>query len=270
MNNGKERIVQRRKFLQASLSAVAFSGILPTLPSFISCKTVTPAIIDNNEDDLQKLKASIGDKNKPLKWLFTGDSITQGAKHTAGYRSYPEIFAERVRFEMNRSRDIVINSSISGHTSRDILDDFQWRAAQFTPAVVSMMIGTNDAADSRNVSAEEFEKRLMKLVDLVRNIPAIPVLHTPNIIKATEPDDRKKLPSFVAIIRKLAKEKQVILVDHWSYWESNRDKVASEGWLNDRLHPNGKGHLEMARLLFKTLSICSEPSFTCTADMNFH
>lgn len=35
--------------------------------------------------------------DRPLKWLFTGDSITHGALHTFGWRDYAELFAERVR-----------------------------------------------------------------------------------------------------------------------------------------------------------------------------
>ena len=46
--------------------------------------------------------------------MFTGDSITHGALHTMGWRSYPEHFAERVRWELGRMRDIVINTGISG------------------------------------------------------------------------------------------------------------------------------------------------------------
>ena len=78
--------------------------------------------------------------------------LSQRAKHTLDYRCYPEIFSERVRFEMGRYRDIVINTAISGHTTREILADFSWRIEQFKPDVVSLMIGTNDSARARNIS----------------------------------------------------------------------------------------------------------------------
>ncbi len=56
----------------------------------------------------------------PMKWLFTGDSITHGALHTWGYRDYTEHFSERLRYEIGRPRDIVIKTGISGWTGQAI------------------------------------------------------------------------------------------------------------------------------------------------------
>jgi lysophospholipase L1-like esterase len=38
--------------------------------------------------------------------------------------------------------------------------------------------------------------------------------------------------------------------------------VVNAQWLMDELHPNGRGHDEMARLLFKQLSIFDPTQFT--------
>ena len=79
-----------------------------------------------NEMDLdyisKKLKSDF-----PATWVFTGDSITHGASHTNGFRSYPEHFAERVRYELERFQDIIINTGISGDTADKILESFDWR-----------------------------------------------------------------------------------------------------------------------------------------------
>ena len=50
----------------------------------------------------------------PVKWLFYGDSITHGARHTYGFRDYTELFAERVRFELGRRLDVVLNTAVGG------------------------------------------------------------------------------------------------------------------------------------------------------------
>ena len=47
-------------------------------------------------------------------WLFTGDSITQGAAHIGEARSYPQLFEEWIRYQMGRSHDFVVNTAISG------------------------------------------------------------------------------------------------------------------------------------------------------------
>ena len=53
---------------------------------------------------LEDLRAMLANRSRPLTWVFTGDSITHGAKHTAGCRSYPEHFAERVRWSWDAAR----------------------------------------------------------------------------------------------------------------------------------------------------------------------
>jgi len=65
-------------------------------------------------NDKQALLAKINDKDTALTWVITGDSITHGAWFTKGARSYPEHLAERVRGELLRFRDIIINTGVSG------------------------------------------------------------------------------------------------------------------------------------------------------------
>src|SRR5262245_43171096 len=79
-------------------------------------------------------------RKEPLTWVFTGDSITHGALHTKGWRSYPEHFAERVRWELKRMRDIVVNTGISGDRAQGLLPDIDWRVLHLKPDVVSVML----------------------------------------------------------------------------------------------------------------------------------
>lgn len=219
-------------------------------------------------DDVVALKKLI-EGETPVKWIFTGDSITHGAKHTHGFRSYPEIFAERIRWEMKRMRDIIINTGISGNTTQNILDDFDWRIGQFNPDVVSVMIGTNDCASTRNIGLDVFEYNLDTLISMIRGFGAIPLLQTPNIIIEGKASERKRLFEYASVMRKLAGEKKVVLIDNYKYWQN---KVQHKGkeiifkkWLNDPLHPNGEGHSEIARLMFKELSIFDPDAPTCGA-----
>lgn len=211
------------------------------------------------------LMAKLKDRSKPLKWIFCGDSITAGVKHTYGWRSYPQVFEERIRFEIGRSRDLVINTAISGHTTIEICNDIDWRMLQFKPDVVSLMIGTNDCAMVRNMKPQEFGENLKTLLKRIRKCGAIPIFQTPNTIDfETEAGrSRTSLPLFVEEMRTLALSEKIILVDHWKFWQSHQQSELLQQWRADPLHPSGKGHLELARLLFHKLNIFDENAFTC-------
>lgn len=214
-------------------------------------------------EDLERIRTLLAGK-EPLKWVFVGDSITHGAKHTFGARSYPEIFGERVRFEMRRVRDVIINTAISGNTSVDILNDYDWRILQFHPAVVFIMVGTNDASVKRDISPEKYREMLVRLVRRIREDGAVPVLQTPNTVLAEKASGRERIGEYVDVIRAVAASEGTILVDHWAFWTERAkvDILEVHKWMNDELHPNGRGHDEMAKHLFKAIGIFDPAAFT--------
>lgn len=220
-----------------------------------------PAIKDASAD-LQAIQKKLTD-GKPMIWVTTGDSITHGAMHTHGWRSYPEHIAERVRGEMRRFRDVIINTGISGNKTNELLADFQWRVLQFKPDVVSIMYGMNDAAKAQE-GREIFRTNLKEIVKKIREAGAIPVLNTTNTICSVYAKGREDLPSYNQIIAEVAKEDGVILVDHWSHWKKCQPQEGKMMvWMNDDIHPNGYGHIEFAKEIFKTLNIYDVNSPTC-------
>ena len=257
----------RRKFVQKALTVVATCGLVPR---FCFGDSESSAVkthgLSDQQDDFQKINELIKGK-APIKWIFAGDSITQGAKHTLGSRSYPEIFAERVRWEMGRVRDIVINTAISGNTSKDIADDFEWRIGQFKPTIVSVMIGTNDASEKKSITRDAFKQNNLELINKIRGFGAIPVLQTPNIIITEKATGRERIQDYIAISRQIAADNKVVLVDHFAFWSEKTESISKEQiytrWLSDELHPNAIGHVQMAQLLFRKLSIFDPNSFTC-------
>lgn len=251
----KQSRFSRRNFFRRSLA-------ISLVPS-VSSAGIAGALVPQESD--RSSIASMLESKSPRIWLFTGDSITLGAKHTHGYRSYSEIFAERIRWELRRARDIILNTGISGNTTQNILDDYEWRVEQFRPNVVSLMIGTNDCVTGR-LPIEKFDENLGVLIGKFRDLGAIPVLHTPNIIITDKDPSRARLGEYVDVIRKQAVSEKVILVDHYKYWmEMHRNgpvKVFRE-WLNDPVHPGGEGHAEIARLMFRELGIFDPNASTC-------
>jgi acyl-CoA thioesterase I len=85
--------ISRRRFLEGStyLSVMPFifSSILPFTVIGGTGSQTYPT--DSNGSDLERLTNFMKQKD-PLIWVFTGDSITHGAKHTGEFWSYPEYF----------------------------------------------------------------------------------------------------------------------------------------------------------------------------------
>lgn len=204
----------------------------------------------------------------PVTWIFTGDSITHGALHTLGWRSYPEHFAERVRWELRRMRDVVINTGISGERTGGLLKDFEWRALRFEPHVISIMIGMNDCSDGPD-GRSKFRDNLQALVDATRAANATPLLHTPNTIYEKNATSRSDLPAYAEIVREIALASNVTLVDHWKHWrESKPNQEDLLPWLEDKsIHPGVFGHREFARETFRVLGIFDEASPTCMLEV---
>lgn len=206
--------------------------------------------------------------SEPVTWVLTGDSITHGALHTYGWRSYPEHFAERVRWELRRVRDVVINTGISGDRTGGLLKDLHWRVLRFQPDVVSVMLGMNDCT-AGEAGRATFRTNLEGIVEKTLAAGAVPLLHSPNTIYQRNAGGRADLEAYADIVREVAEARKIALVDHWRHWQTTKpDQEALLPWLEDRsIHPGVYGHREMAKLTFRVLGIYDEQSPTCKLEV---
>jgi acyl-CoA thioesterase-1 len=208
---------------------------------------------------------SIFSSSKGVTWLLTGDSITHGAVYTFGWRSYPEHFMERLRWELRRMADTVINTGTSGDTTDGLLRDLQERVLRFRPDVTSIMMGMNDCVAGRG-GIEAFRTNLLNLADASENSASFLLLHTPNPIRPGSDLERTHLPHYADIIREVATRRRLILVDHYDHWVSQNRKHPGtfRRWLDsDGIHPSAQGQLELAKLFFVMLGIFDPASPTC-------
>ncbi|KXA09943.1 SGNH/GDSL hydrolase family protein [Clostridium perfringens] len=201
-----------------------------------------------------------GDKGSSI--VFTGDSITHGPLHTKGYRSYTEHFRERLKEKFKNENIMVFNTGVSGATTRDIIRDFHICVNIYDPDVVFIMLGMNDSSN-QIVPLEEYRSNILELINKVREIGAIPIIQTSNIIKMDL--SRESLKFYMDIVRAVARENNVMLIDHYSHWEEleKENSNLKNELLNDLIHPNEKGHLEIVKFIFKELDIFEEDSYTC-------
>lgn len=211
---------------------------------------------DKPVNELDKIKI-LFESSDPITWVITGNSITHGNFMTHGARSYAELFAEQVRTEMLRFRDIVINTGIAGDNVPRMTDDLEHRVLRFNPTVVSIMMGMNDAAAGPE-GREAFRASYNKLIDKLKaESDVLIILHTPNPITTTA-TRRSDLPAYAQIIREIAAERGVALCDQEKMWneymEFNKTKLIY--YIGDgTIHPNEFGHILFAQNLFKTLGI---------------
>jgi acyl-CoA thioesterase-1 len=177
-------------------------------------------------------------------WLFAGDSITQGVEHTHGERCWVELFAEYVRRTCDRPLDIVVNTGVSGWTTRGVLGEFDHLVGRWAPTVVSISLGTNDASldPAKHVPLDEFRSQLSELVTRSAGLGA-----------------RPDVAAYSAVCRVVAEATGALLVDHEAHWRAAFADVDPVAWLDDPIHPNPEGHRQMARLLIERLGLGTPP-----------
>lgn len=190
----------------------------------------------------------------PVTWVLVGDSITQANAHTEGRRGYAEHLAERIRGELGRVGDAVVNTAVSGSTSADLLDEFHWRAGRFAPDVVIAMFGRNDSAEGLD-GIRGFRYRLDQIVQRTRDIGAIPVLQTPPPAQPGGTRDPEAVAAYAQAVRDVADDLGVVLVDHHGHWTASGSNGGPGEWFADPFHPGPLGHVELARTLFDALHL---------------
>lgn len=211
--------------------------------------------------DLASLREKLARPDRPLTWVITGDSITQGAKWLGRERAYPELIQERLRWELKRKRDIVINSGLSGEKTAGLLADFEWRVLRFQPDVVAIMIGMNDAV-AGPAGRERFAADLREMIGRVRAAGAMPILQRTNPVDPSDPgaQTRADLPAYNVLIADVARATGTLLVDHWRHWlDAAPAPEERRRWLADPIHPNAAGHRQLAREFFRALG-CLDPA----------
>ncbi|MDI3424172.1 GDSL-type esterase/lipase family protein [Streptomyces luteolus] len=202
--------------------------------------------------------SAILNSDTPATWVVTGDSITHGALWTQGWRSYVEHFQERVRWELGKPKnsDFVIDTGVSGSTTSDLTAKFADRVSAFSPRVVSVMLGTNDVATT-GIGVAEYRANLLKLISSIRALPgpAIPLLQTPNPVNTGTWPGRAALADCAQTMRDVAKQQDVVLIDHFAHWTNEYGSTPPARLLGDGLHPNERGHLLMAHTMIKGLRV---------------
>ena len=215
-------------------------------------------------DEKQKaLSEKLKEKDK-MTWLFMGDSITHAALWTKGYDGIAQTFEKYLKDEMGRASDTVINTAVSGATTTSTLNNIEQRLEKYTPDVVSIMLGTNDAATG-GLTADIYKKNLETIIEKIRNKnkDAVIILRTPTPMWNTGAREAN-IPQYIAKMKQVADEQNLIYIDQYTELQKAFNDY---GWLKkdtvlfgNNLHPGANGHLLMTRHFLKGCGLWKEDS----------
>ena len=196
--------------------------------------------------------------------VFAGDSVTDmGSEQPVGEGLFDRLGHGYVRMVENLlaacypERCIrVTNSGISGNTTRDLLARFERDVVSLAPDWVSICIGINDvwrqfdtpAFSDWAVPLDEYEENLCKMVEAVKGSVKGVFLLSPYYIEPNRADAmRARMDEYVAAMARVAKKYGCTFVNFQQMYEDYCAVRHSSFIAWDRVHPNEKGALLMAR-----------------------
>ena len=204
------------------------------------------------------------------KWVLMGDSVTDAGRSQPvgeglfdpqgkGYVNFILALFGAVCPERNVR---IVNMGTSGNTSRDLRGRWQRDCLDLNPDWVSIMIGVNDVwrqfdmplIKEAHIGLKEYEENLRWMAE--QSLPKVKglILATPYVLEANKKDAmRVRMDQYGAVVRKLAKEYKVLLVDTQAAFDAffKAHHTMALAW--DRIHPNQTGHMILARAFLKTV-----------------
>ncbi len=245
----------RRGFLRG-LGATAGATLLATADRAQAAAQPVRQAASQGLAGIQQLIAG----REAVTWVFTGDSLSG---NSIGWRTMSEHFAERVRGELNRTSDVVVSTATSGDRAAGLLAALDARALALRPQVVSIALGMQDSIAGAS-GRESFRGTLRTIVARVQAAGAIAVLHTPNSVSSSA-SSHHDLPAYAQVVREVAAEQGVVVVDHFAHWQSTKPQAEDlASWLADGAsQPGVYGQRALAHEMFRTLGIFDVASPTC-------
>ncbi len=203
--------------------------------------------------------------NKPLTFLFQGDSITDGNRgrsldpnHIMGH-GYAYSVASRIGADFPEAGFTFYNRGISGNKITDLQKRWETDTLHLKPDVLSILIGINDTGATLNkpteaTTAEEFETIYRSLLNDCRraNPEILFVLGIPFVYPVGKRIEnfekwRDDTVNRQAVVRKLAGEFDAVLIDYPAVFDKAIQKAPIDYWIWDGVHPTVFTHELMAR-----------------------
>ncbi len=187
-----------------------------------------------------------------LKILCLGDSLTK-----SGYGSYPD-HLERI---LGKDHFEIMTRTMAGNTSGEYLRYLKGKGFvdQYNPAIILLMLGTNDVRiDGDQTSVEKFKKNMEEILTIISSkishsfsTVKVFLILPPPIMTIDSPlfDDSSKIrleEEIIPALKRIAVKRKIPLIDLFNFFKHKKD-------LFPGIHPNRKGYLLMAKFIGKEL-----------------
>ena len=199
--------------------------------------------------------------------LFQGDSITDCGRNRDAAAKPNDLcglgqgYAMMAAAELLSTRPAdglrVFNRGISGNRVVDLYARIQGDILNLKPDVLSILIGVNDTWHGKNpdwsngVAIPKYERIYRDLLNEVREaLPTVKfVLCEPFVLRCgvVRDDWVEEIDQRRAVVAKLAKEFDAVLVPFQSMFDEAVNLAPPEYWAADGVHPSAAGHLLMAK-----------------------
>lgn len=190
------------------------------------------------------------------KILFTGDSITDAGRREAGTDPLGTgyvFFAANLLIARNPNLNLnIINTGISGDTTRSLKWRWDRDCLQHSPDILSVMIGINDLwcchdnADQQNkgVPIDEYEDNCRYMLENAKTQCDCQIVIMDPFMFCNDPGDPMfdDLQNYIAVVHRLAIEFDAVLVRLQDWIDKAISTVPSEKWSDDMVHPYTWAH----------------------------
>jgi acyl-CoA thioesterase I len=139
----------------------------------------------------------------------------------------------------------VTNSGQGGMWSQWGVDNLDARVLQKNPDAVFIEFAINDAFLPYKTTVEQCRKNLETMIDRIQkqNAACQVILMTMNPPVGVHREQRPKVEDYYQVYRDVAKERKLLLIDHYPVWKAilDKDKPTFDKYVPDGIHPGEEG-----------------------------
>ncbi len=203
---------------------------------------------------LSELMKTTWPKNRAIQVVFHGHSVPAGYHKTPEvktFESYPHLVHVKLKEQYPHAVINVITTAIGGENSIPGAARFERDVLSLKPDLIFIDYALND----RRQPVEKVEAAWLEMIAAAKKANVPVVLLTPTGDSSAKLDDpQDPLNQRAELIRKMAREQQVLIADVFAAWKAEIGKGTPQTEiLSQGNHPNLKGHTLAAETIYKAV-----------------